>query len=151
MRCKPCFYITGSIVAATIIFAIVNRRKKKKEVIALELLLDPTTGAKALGNAFSPSYWRDLNLAGTIKKGKTDAERAQGNAKIIYDSLGYLQSDNDQRVIEVFGSMASKADVSMTADAFLTNYKKDMKEHLSHLSEQSYLQVIKIVNKLKDY
>lgn len=123
----------------------------------IDQITEMITGANATAkaqtaqaNAFSPLYWRGLNLAGTINMSASDAAQSKTDASTLNDNLGTFTFQDD-KVIGVFKTFSTQAYVSMVADSFQQAYGNDLLTQLDHMSDTNKSIVLSLVTALPPY
>lgn len=128
--------IIVAVLIGIIVWVIINRQKKKREIEVIEKIIDENInlqgGSKDLPDnpALDPTYHKSYSFS------DQDIERAKEYAQKIYDALGYFQIDDAQAVYEVIKSAKTKAFFSLITDQFYQMFNKSLLSHLDHLSEE---------------
>ena len=162
MNRKELIYTGGSIVAATILYLVINNQIKKKlikkiyaeldgtlgssEKIRIEKILDGTAGATK-ADAFNPKFFQIV--AKEQQKGNPmDPKIAIQFAKDIHSAFGFW-NDNEEKITGALKSIGSKFKLSFVAFWYYKEYKQDLYSELNYrLSDDEKKVVFGIVEKL---
>lgn len=135
--------ILDTILQALNLQDTAEEKAKTKEAESLE---------KLSVDFFRPSYYKNPPAGYERGPNTISMKNAHAVAKKIYDSIGYIYDSPDQTKA-AFNMATSKHDISKIADAFNSDYNKDLLSFISskldtEKQKNTWILVLKDLNKL---
>lgn len=148
-------YIGAALITATIVYSIIQRGIKKKEIGKIHDILDKDVGAAGgfddlKRTALNPSYYTNIISQG-IKPRALKASELKAYGKQIKDAWGIFD-DDENAVYGAFRGMASKFQVSQVASFYGKAYKEGLFDKIkSKMGPSEQETVYKIISVKPDY